>query len=607
MNKTTSRRFLPLLMAGAFIMPVFAGWGSTTSAATTSANRYFFQSSSALDSSYNGMSSAREAAIGLSPQSFSASSSQVPFAHAAFQRTWERTDKPVASGQVQRSWYWGPTANTPALNEEYIEGAGGRRLVQYFDKSRMEINNPAADPNSPFFVTNGLLTVELISGRMQTGNATFVDRYSADIPLASDPDDANAPTYISFRSVSNTQANSKVGLPATATIARNGTVGDDATKASYPKVNIAYFDQTTRHNVPQIMWEFLNETGPVYNPATGQTAPARLSDPWFYTSGLPISEAYWARTKIAGQMQDVLIQAFERRVVTYVPNGVPGFKVQVGNIGQHYYDWRYKNAGRPSGTPPPVGTPTAPVPGRTPTTPPPTAPPAPACTDNDVPQARNATITPRCGDIDTTFDIVVTGFRPNENISFWFTAPNGDVVGTPAPLEVGQHNGRLEDYIDGALLELIADEFDVPLYGIWAMSYQGEDSSNLSIVWFKLVQKAGAGQGTPTAAPPTGDPCANVPASNNVTVRPRNCAPAGTVFSFDATGFQPGENVGVYITLPDQSVFGAPFQVQANGSGAAGGVSFTTARNFPPGVWAITFEGVTSRRVAVGYFKITAP
>ena len=601
MKRHTSKRFLPLLMAGAFIMPVFAGWGSATSAASQ-ANRYFFQSSTALGSSYNGMSSARLAAIGQSPQGVSAFS-QAPFAHPAFQRTWERTDKVVASGQVQRSWYWGPTANTPGLNEEYIEGAGGRRLVQYFDKSRMEINNPAGDPNSPFFVTNGLLTVELISGRMQTGNATFVDRYPADIPLASDPDDANAPTYMSFRGVSTIQANSRVGLPATATIARNGTVGDDATKASYPKVNIAYFDQTTKHNVPQIMWEFLNETGPVYNSTTGQTGNARLSDPWFYTSGLPITEAYWARTKIAGQMQDVLIQAYERRVITYVPNGVPGFKVQVGNIGQHYYDWRYKNAGRPPGTPStpgPVVTPTAPVPGSTPTT------PAPACTDNDVPQARNATVTPRCGDIDTTFDIVITGFTPNENISFWFTAPNGDTVGTPAPLEVGQHNGRLTDYIDGAILELIADEFNVPLYGIWAMSYQGEASGHISIVWFKLVQKAGAGA-TPTAGPPTGDPCANIPASNNVTIRPSNCARAGTTFLFDATGFQPGENVGVYITLPDQSVFGAPFQVQANGSGQAGGVSFRTATNFPQGVWAITFEGVTSRRVAIGYFKVTAP
>src|SRR5690349_1097287 len=120
------------------------------------------------------------------------------FAHAAFQKTWERTDRPVSFGQVQRSFYWGPNPNTGGLLEDYAEGIGGKRLVQYFDKSRMEINDPNADPNNPFFVTNGLLTVELISGRMQVGNQAYETRTPADIPLASDTDDPNAPTYHSF-------------------------------------------------------------------------------------------------------------------------------------------------------------------------------------------------------------------------------------------------------------------------------------------------------------------------------------------------------------------------------------------------------------------------
>jgi thermitase len=86
--------------------------------------------------------------------------------------------------------------------------------------------------------------------------------------------------------------------------------------------------------------------GPVLDGASNQIVNSRLSDPWFYATGLPISDPYWANVKIAGQKQDVLIQAFERRIVTYVPTAPEGFKVQMGNIGQHYYDWRYKNAGR---------------------------------------------------------------------------------------------------------------------------------------------------------------------------------------------------------------------------------------------------------------------
>src|SRR3712207_6555559 len=56
----------------------------------------------------------------------------------AFQRTWERTDRPVAEGRVARTWLWGPQPISPPLTEPYAESPGGQRLVQYFDKSRME-------------------------------------------------------------------------------------------------------------------------------------------------------------------------------------------------------------------------------------------------------------------------------------------------------------------------------------------------------------------------------------------------------------------------------------------------------------------------------------
>ena len=67
----------------------------------------------------------------------------------------------------------------------------------------MEINDPNGDKTSQFYVTNGLLTVELISGKMQTGNSTYENNYPANIPLASDNDDLNAPTYASFSLIAN--------------------------------------------------------------------------------------------------------------------------------------------------------------------------------------------------------------------------------------------------------------------------------------------------------------------------------------------------------------------------------------------------------------------
>ncbi|HEX8600332.1 MAG TPA: hypothetical protein VF952_17660 [Chloroflexia bacterium] len=288
-----------------------------------------------------------------------------PFAHPAFQRVWERTDAPVKSGQVSRTWFWGPGPNTVGLIEAYREGPGGRHLVQYFDKSRMEINNPAGNQSDPFFVTNGLLTVDLISGSIQEGDTTFREFHPACIPMSGDFGDTLAPTYFAFQKVSvngdrvdTHQATSRVGQPITATIDRNGNVGNDPSKANIQGVQVSQFISETKHNIPAVFWNFLNEQGPVRN-AQGQVVQEQLIQPWFFASGYPVSEAYWARATISGTQRDVLIQAFERRALTFVPNNPPGFQVEMANIGQHYFDWRYRNFGYCAGsTVTPPGQPT---------------------------------------------------------------------------------------------------------------------------------------------------------------------------------------------------------------------------------------------------------
>jgi hypothetical protein len=180
-----------------------------------------------------------------------------------FTNLWDRTDSLVATERTKRSWFWGPQAFW-TTRELYVDDPTGTnsRLVQYWDKSRMEINNPNGNKNDPFYVTNGLLTVELISGRMQIGNDTFEDRKPAQVNVAGDFDDPTAPTYASFIGKANAGGDrpdpSKMGQKVTATIARNGTVGTDASKASVPGTEIVYYDEVTKHNIPKAMWDFLN-------------------------------------------------------------------------------------------------------------------------------------------------------------------------------------------------------------------------------------------------------------------------------------------------------------------------------------------------------------
>ncbi len=131
-----------------------------------------------------------------------------------FQRSWARTDQPVASGQANRTWMWGPDGFTGEVQEPYSESPGGQRTVQYFDKARMEISQPGSgDPNSIWYVTNGLLVVELITGRMQVGDTSFNQGQPATVNVAGDADDSTGPTYATFKAVLNAATARAIGTP----------------------------------------------------------------------------------------------------------------------------------------------------------------------------------------------------------------------------------------------------------------------------------------------------------------------------------------------------------------------------------------------------------
>jgi hypothetical protein len=264
-------------------------------------------------------------------------SCDLDFAHPAIEATWARTDKPVIDGDIARTWMWGPQPFTCGMTEQYTEAPGGMRLVQYFDKSRMEITNPAGDQSSIWFVTNGLLTVELITGEMQVGHNDFVNRMPANVNVAGDADDPDGPTYATFAGVLNA-APLAVGSTITQTINRAGTVGNDP-GLSTQGVTVGHYDEITGHTVAQPFWAFMNSSGTVYQ--NGSLTNANLFPDPVFATGRPITEPYWAQVKVANTVQLVLMQCFERRCLTYTPGNDPAWQVEAGNVGQHYYAWRY--------------------------------------------------------------------------------------------------------------------------------------------------------------------------------------------------------------------------------------------------------------------------
>jgi hypothetical protein len=260
-----------------------------------------------------------------------------------FERTWERTDRPVAEGKVSRTWMWGPEAFTDVLVEEYRDTYTGLRNVQYFDKSRMEDNSFRAW--NPWDVTNGLLALELITGHVQLSDSELRWQGHAHINIAGDP--GSGPTYAMLERLlfAGTQGE---GAPVTDRLHSDGTItwGDEGL-AAFGVTGARYIPETM-HTIAGPFWDFMRSSGLVYE--DGELVEHELFLNPFYATGYPVTEAYWTRVEVGGTPQDVLVQCFERRCLTYTPGNLDGWKVEAGNVGQHYYRWRYGGqAAEPAG------------------------------------------------------------------------------------------------------------------------------------------------------------------------------------------------------------------------------------------------------------------
>lgn len=242
----------------------------------------------------------------------------------AVQQMWMQVDGGIASQDVARPWIYGPDVWAVGP-EAYAEAGNGDRQVYYFDKARLEMTEGASDTA----VTAGLLVRDMIAGQVQIGKDSFREIAPANIPLAGDPlkDNPNAPTYASLTGVASldddNRADVRNGEPIVAVIDQAGDVS-----TNWELEGLAYYgtyNETLGHNIPVVFTQFF-ETLPL---------------DWQTLIGVPLTEPYWMQTRVGGELEWVLVQAFERRVVTYTPSNDPMWQVEMGNIGQHYYTWRY--------------------------------------------------------------------------------------------------------------------------------------------------------------------------------------------------------------------------------------------------------------------------
>ena len=261
------------------------------------------------------------------------------FANPAFQTQWQSLERVIPN-------FYGPlsTAYDP-MTEQYVEGQyngqSGVRLVQIFDKARLEQITPSRR------ITSGLLTVELKTGNLQLGDNTFAQNAPAYIGIAGDPG-GGGPTYADLARLPErvSQGSGSVNLkwdPSTNTYA-------NITPLSDPQTTFAEYlsDPNGRYgqNVPRAFSDYLK----------------RIPGGYLLPMGYPIGPAFVANVRLKGMDNvPVVIQPFQRRVLTYTASNREITRVEFGNIGRHYYQWRQSlNGGNPTGVVP-INTLTPPV------------------------------------------------------------------------------------------------------------------------------------------------------------------------------------------------------------------------------------------------------
>ncbi len=240
------------------------------------------------------------------------------FANPTFSLVWHVDEDSIPN-------FWGPLALARnGQQEPYIDAPGGKRLVQYFDKGRMEFN---AESTS---VTSGLLATEMLHGQVQRGDNTFGVCPAPTIPIAGDINGRG----VTYASVTQKASMLFVVQSALQTNERLpnigfGSDGNVTQLAALPPANagttIGGYDRVTQHNVTRAFVQYRD------NATLGGVDPI----------GYALSEPFYAQLPVGGMQRTLVVQIFERRVLTYSDTNPDAFKVEMGNIGQQYYRWRY--------------------------------------------------------------------------------------------------------------------------------------------------------------------------------------------------------------------------------------------------------------------------
>lgn len=250
------------------------------------------------------------------------------FATPAFQSAWVSE----ASAATRSVDLWGSEPLAWRV-EPYFGARNDRRVVQYFERGRMESESGSSE------VTLGKLAEELTTGEIDLGIGTSLERQPPEISIDSGEVVEDVPTYLTLNRFVHQSAEdrSRSGERVTDWVNNGGLVK----RSSTPELRrFAGYVEETGHNLPDVTVELFQR-------------PEFQGGRWVDSFGYPITEPFWAEYRRKDGMLPSLIQVFERRILVYTPGMDEGNAFTIASSGRHYSLWRYGTEPHPTDLAPP--------------------------------------------------------------------------------------------------------------------------------------------------------------------------------------------------------------------------------------------------------------
>jgi hypothetical protein len=294
---------------------------------------------------------------------------------------------------------------------------------------------------------------------------------------------------------------------------------------------------------------------------------------------------------ISNELEEVIddgkrhtVQYFENARFEFWPEFAPGKRVLITTLGRKLAPQHLippLPADQPPGGPIPESGGGAPAPA-----------PAPA-PSSDVPASQNARVSPESGPPGTTFVLDAWGFQPGEKVGVWLTAPTQSTLGADFQATADSNGSIVSEQI-GITTNASFSE------GIWSFNAQGVSSNAQAVGYFRITNASSGPAGNPSnLGTPIHD---QLPRIGDAFIMPV-AAPSGTDFVFMGGGFSPDEDVGSWITTPDQQNIELDSDLYYK-EGSEVYVSFGTG-GMPNGVYSLVVQGKNSGVVAAANFKLT--